>query len=181
MKTIKDEAARLGITPAELERRIDEARGAITRGIARLSFGGNDPDDPNDAATPMPPGYEPGSHLLRLPDAHAMKIDPRAQWVKPGRGCPAFVSPLEKAVTAHEVALLKSIGKNRRKPAADKASQVAAETRKAKTEATRAAVADLTAQGKRPHTIAHALGITARRVRQIQAAATKPEITAAEK
>jgi len=135
MKTVKDEAARLGITPAELERRIDEQRAAITRGTASLD---------------LPPGYDPGSHLLKLPDAHAMKIDPRAQWVKPGQGRPAFVSPMEKAVTAHEAERLKLIGGSLRKPAAAKASQAAAEARKAKAEATRAAVADLTAQGKRP-------------------------------
>lgn len=168
-KTVKTKM-RTNHTPAEPQRRI--------RGIASLSFGG---DEADKAATHMPPGYSPGSHELRLPDAHAKAMGGPALWIKSGKGRPAVTSPLSTAVEAEEKRRLALIGANRRKPAAVKASAAAAVSRVEKAAAVRAAVADLTAQGKRPHTIARALGITARRVRQIQADARKSEITAAEK
>lgn len=168
---IKDVADRLGTTVAELERRIDEQRAVIRGKVAALD---------------LPPGYESGSHELRLPDPDAWGMfrdmaETRALWVKPGKGRPAVESPLESAQFEHESAILKRIGKNRRTPAAVKASGKAAEARIAKAQATHEAVAILTAQGKLPHTIARAVGITARRVKQIQAAAKQTEITAAEK
>lgn len=172
-KKVKDEAAPLGITPAEPGRRI--------RGIASLSFGGNEPDE---AATPMPPGYSPDSHELRFPDDGEMKADPDEGplWIRADkRGRPAIAGPLAAAVGEYEAALLKSIGESRRKPAAVKASAAAAVSRAEKGAAVRAEVEKMTKEGKRPHTIAHLLGITAHRVRQIQADARKAEITAAEK
>lgn len=166
-ETVEQVAARLGITPKELERRIDEQQAAIRRRTALLD---------------LPPGYTPGTHKLRLPDRHARAMgETRALWVKPGKGRPAVASPLGLALSRLEAERLKLIGVNRRRPAAIKASSKAAQARSAKAQAVREAVAALTAEGYRPHTIAHTLGITARRVRQIQAAAKKPETTAAEK
>lgn len=178
-ETVKAVAARLGITPAELERRMDEARAAITRRTASLSFGG---DEPDKAATPLPPGYSPDSHELRFPDKHAKAMgETEPVWVKPGKGRHGETGPLLAAVEAEEKRRLALIGANRRRPAAVKASAAAAASRAEKAAAVRAEVDRMTKEGKRPHTIAHALGITARRVKQIQADARKSEITAAEK
>lgn len=149
---------------AELERRIKEARSAIQRGTATLD---------------LPPGYSAGSHIVRLPDEHARAMgETRAQWVKPGKGRPAVTGPLLAAVEAEEARRLALIGESRRKPAAVKASAAAAASRAEKAAAVRAEVDRMTKEGKRPHTIAHVLGITARRVKQIQADARKSEITA---
>lgn len=165
--TVETVAARLGITPAELERRIDEQRAVIQR---------------NTASLPMPPGYSRDSHKLRLPDAHAKAMgEVCALWVKSGKGRPAVTSPLLAAVEAEEARRLALMYANRRKPAALKASAAAAASRAARSAVIRAEVERMTKEGKRPHTIAHLLGITAHRVRQIQAGARKSEITAAEK
>lgn len=178
-ETVEQVAARLGITPAELERRSDEQRAALRRNTSSPCFGGN---KPTEAATAMPSGYDPGSHELRFPDQHARAMgEKRALWVKPGKGRPSVASPLELALSRFEAERLKLVGANRRKPAAIKASNEASKARSAKAQANREAVATLTAQGKLPHTIARAVGITARRVKQIQAAAKQAEITAAEK
>lgn len=156
---LEDVAARLGISPAELERRNDEHRAVITRRIASVGF---------------PPGYEPGYQLVRFPDAHAVAMgERRPLWVKPGRGRPALTSPLLVAVEAEEARRLALIGENRRKPAAVKASAAAAANRAEKSAAVRAEVEKMTKAGKRPHTIAYTLGITARRVNQILAASKK--------
>lgn len=165
----------LGITPDEVAR-LNTPRSELARMVADVQASRG-----KVAALDLPPGYEPGAAVLRLPDAHAMRIDPRARWVKPGPGQPAIESPLELAQREHESATLKRISENRRTPAAVKASGEAAKARSAKAQATRDAVATLTAQGKLPHIIAAAVGITARHVKRIQAAAKQTDITAAEK
>ncbi|MBU1223088.1 MAG: hypothetical protein KKA22_12975 [Gammaproteobacteria bacterium] len=158
-ETVEQVAARLGITPAELERRIDEARAAI-RGKTAV------PD--------LPPGYESGASVLRLPDAHAMKIDPRALWVKPGeKGRPAVESPLEKAITAEERRRFDVTGNSLRAQSARRAADAATAIHRAKGDKTRAAVEDAVAEGARKHTIPGRVKKSPRRVNQILAASEK--------
>lgn len=173
--TVEAVAARNGITLAEQERLIAEAQTIIGRNTAKLD---------------LPPGYMPGKYRLRLPKRGAMKADPlddRALWVKPGKGRPAVRSPLLAAVAREEARRLSLIGENRRKLSARNASARAATSRTAKGQITTEAVQRLTAEGKRPHAIAHhmrttlGISITPRHVRRIQAAANKSDITAAEK
>lgn len=168
-ETVEAVAARNGVTLAEQERLIIEARAIISRNTAKLD---------------LPPGYMPGERKLRMPKRGAMKadaLDDRALWVKPGKGRPAVESPLLKALEKEEARRLALIGENRRKPAARKASATAATIRTVKGLVTTEAVQRLTAERLPPHVIAKRIGITPRRVRQIQQAAKKSEVTAAEK
>lgn len=155
-------ADRLGITPDEHARLIDEQRAAITRRTAVLDF---------------PPGYEPGSHLLRLPEKGAMRSDESdvALWVKPGqKGRPAVVGPLQRAVQAEEKRRFDETGNSLKAQSARRAAKAAAEVHKAKGDKTREKVEALAADGKRPDVIAKHAGLNkksgARRVNQILAA-----------
>ncbi len=173
MEKIEQVAARLGITPAELERRIDEARAAIRRNTASPCFGGH---ETAEAATAMPSGYEPGSHELRLPDSHALAMgETRALWVKPGKGKGrhAFESPLDDAIAAYEKRVRARACRSLRTDTANGASNAASEKRAAKGKETAAKVEALAAEGKRPDVIAGRIGITSHRVRQILAASEK--------
>lgn len=161
MKTVKDEAARLGITPAELERRIDEQRAAITRGTASLD---------------LPPGYDPGSHLLRLPEKGAMRSDESdvALWVKPGqKGRPAVVGPLQRAVQAEEKRRFDETGNSLKAQSARRAAEAAAKVHREKGDKTREAVGALAADGKPPNVIAQKTKISQRHVKRVQAASKK--------
>lgn len=165
METVKQVAASLGITPAELERRIDEQRAAIQGKTAMLD---------------LPPGYSPDSHLLRLPGKGAMRLDESdvALWVKPGqKGRPAVVGPLQRAVQAEEKRRFDETGNSLNAQSARRAAKAAAEVHKAKGDKTRAAVESLAAEGKRPDVIAKRVGLDAesgaRRVNQILAISKK--------
>lgn len=164
-ETVETIAARLGITPAELERRIDEQRAAIARGTALLD---------------MPPGYDPDSHLLRLPEKGAMRSDESdvALWVKPGqKGRPAFVGPLQRAVQTEEKRRFDETGNSLKAQSARRAAEAAAAVHKAKGDKTREKVEALAADGKRPDVIAKQAGLNkksgARRVNQILAESKK--------
>lgn len=168
-ETVEAVAARLGISLAELENRIDEARAAIRSGTAWLD---------------LPPGYLPGECKLRMPKRGAMKadaLDDRPLWIKPGKGRPAVLSPLLAAVSREEARRLALIDENRRKPAARKASAKAGMNRTARGTIIAKAVLDLTAERLPPHVIAKRIGITPRHVKRIQQAAKNSDITAAEK
>lgn len=165
----------LGITPEEVAR-LNTPRSELARLVADVQASRG-----KVAALDLPPGYRPGAALLRLPDRHALAMGEGATWRKSEPGQPSIASPLELALKKAEVERLKLVGANRRKPAADKASGKAAEARSAKAEATRKEVERLTKMGKLPHVIADAIGITARHVKRIQAAAKQTDITAAEK
>lgn len=167
---IKDVAARLGITVAELDRRINEAQAAIRRNTANPFFGGH---EPTEAATAMPSGYEPGTHKLRLPDRHARAMGEGAKWVKPGKGRPAVESPLEKAVTVEEKRRFDVTGNSLRAQSSRRAAKAAAEVHKAKGDKTRAAVEDAVADGALKHTIHGRVKKSPRRVNQILAASEK--------
>lgn len=171
-ETIKQVADRLGITPAELERRIDEAQAAIRRNTASPCFGGH---ETTEAATVMPSGYKkPGTHKLRLPDEHARAMgETRALWVKPGKGRPAVESPLEKAVAAEEKRARVRGCHSLRAESAKCASKAAGEKRAAKGKLVAALVESLAAKGKSTHRIARATKKTSHRVRQILAASKR--------
>jgi len=161
VKKVEDEARRLGITPAELERRIDEARAAITRGTASLD---------------LPPGYDPGSHELRFPENGGMKADPDEGplWIRTDkRGRPAIAGPLERAVHEEHQRRLAEIGDSLKAQSARRAAKAAAVIHKAKGDKTRETVADAAAKGKRPDLIAKEAKVSQRHVKRIQAASKK--------
>lgn len=158
-ETVEQVAARLGITPAELERHVDEARAAIRR---------------NTAVLDLPPGYAPGSHKLRFPDQHAQAMgETRPQWVKPGKGRPAFESPLEKAIADEERRARVRACHSLRAESAKRASKAAGEMRTAKGKRVAALVESLNTEGRQTHNTARVVGVTSHRVRQILAASKR--------
>lgn len=158
-ETIKQAAARLGVSVTELKRRIDKAQAEIRR---------------NTAALDLPSGYEPGSHKLRLPDRMARASgELRAQWIRPGQGRPPFESPLEKAVNAHEKRVRAEACHSLRTESAKAASAAAADKRTATGKETAAKVEALAGEGKPAHVIAKHVGKTSHRVRQILATSKK--------
>lgn len=156
-----EELEHLSITPAELARLVADVE--ASRGKV--------------AALDLPPGYEPGSHELRLPDTHARAMgETRPQWIRQDKKVkPAFESPLERAVADEEKRVRAEACHSLRADAANDASKLAADKRKAKGDETVAKVETLAAEGKRPHVIAKRVGLNkksgARRVNQILAAA----------
>lgn len=160
-------AADHGITPAEFTRRFLYGRGALRPG-RRAGI----------AALDLPPGYDPGSHELRLPEKGAMRSDESdvTLWVKPGqKGRPAVIGPLQRAVQAEEKRRFDEIGNSLNAQSTRRAAKAAAEVHKAKGAETAAKVEALAAEGKRPNVIAKRVGLNeksgARRVNQILAAA----------
>jgi hypothetical protein len=153
-ETFEEVAARLGITPATLESRILKARAAIQRKTGAASF---------------PPGYERGAHVLaRDPFTRRLVF----LSIKPRKGRPSAQPPLAKALDEYERATLKAINAEcGRLPRPRTGSIAAGKARTAKAAATKAEVITLTDEGRSPHFIAYRLGITQRRVRQIQQAA----------
>jgi hypothetical protein len=154
-ETVKEVADRLGITPEELERRIDEARAAIRSKVAALD---------------LPPGYEPGAIKFRFAD----KFEPRGLWVRPGqKGRPAVDSPLAVAVEAEERRIRAETGHTLRAQSARRAAEAAGKVHSAKGDKTRAAVEGAVADGARKHTIPERVKKSPRRVNQILAASGK--------
>lgn len=158
----------LGITPDEVAR-LNTPRSELARMVADVQASRG-----KVAALDLPPGYESGSHELRLPDAHARAMGEGAKWVKPGKGRPAVESPLEKAVTAEEKRRFDVTGNSLRAQSARRAAEAAADANRAKGDKTRAAVESLAAEGKRPDVIAKRVGLKdSRRVNQILVASKK--------
>lgn len=155
MKTVKDEAARLGITPDEYECRMDEAQAAIRRKTAALDR----------------PGHFPESSVAKQ-DGYGGK------WgfhpVTPTKGRPKKNPPVVEAVEQWERAILDNIleviGTDRKTEARRNATEAAAKANKAKGDKTAAKVEALAADGKRPDVIAKHTSRTSRRVNQILAA-----------
>lgn len=89
----------------------------------------------------------------------------------PKKGRPGAAPPIELAVEALELAILKGMGWNPKAEAQALATQKASEARTADAKTREADVLALTAEGHPPHVIAQRVGVTPRRVRQIQQAA----------
>lgn len=156
VEKIEDVARRLGVSVATLERRIRKAQAAIRR----QSY-------PGDPST-MLPGYDPGS-LVAKPDGWT------GTWnfhpAKPARGRPRKEPPIVLAVEARERAILEAIGQTPKAQAQRRATKAAGKARTTRAAPRAVEVLVLSAGGWPPHRIAARLGITPRRVRQIQQAA----------